>query len=328
MLSIIIPVYNTGDKLARCLDSILAQVFTCWELILVDDGSTDSSPVLCDQYARKDSRVSVFHTGNSGVSSARNRGIAESKGDWICFVDSDDWVEENYINEFCSRIPDGSDLIMQGYIKERDDIEIGRRHIAEGVIPRSSIPAYFLENDLIDFGSPCCKLFKRSIISDNGLAFPVNYSYGEDTVFFFRYINYCESISCVGKEGYHYVENSADSLSRRVHHSKPLLLFIKDSVPALERWAVGPAGEIILERQNAKNTALANRAINNSYILGYGENDKKDVLALFKQEIRPILKRKGLSLHSGVFVALTGLPVKAQLLLLNLFKATGIIKTS
>ena len=84
----------------------------------------------------------------------------------------------------------------------------------------------------------------------------------------------------------------------------------------------------ILEKHNAKNTALANRAINNLYILGYDEDDKKDVLALFKEEIRPMLKKKGLSLHSRVFIALTGLPVNAQLLLLNLFKATGIIKTS
>ncbi len=320
--------YNTGDRLVRCLDSILSQLFADWELILVDDGSTDSSPVLCDRYTEKDSLVRVIHTGNSGVSSARNRGVSESKGDWLCFVDSDDWLDDNYLNGFCSRIPDGADLIMQGYIKERCGIEIGRRHIREGFSSKKDIPAYSLENDLIEFGSPCCKLFKRAIIEQNDIAFPTGYSYGEDTIFFFRYLNYCESLSCVGKEGYHYVENSAESLSRRVHHSKQLMLFIKDSIEALEGWAKGADGEVIRSNQNAKNTALANRAINNMYVLGYDKNEKLDIISFFKQEIRPLLKRKGLSFHGRVFLGITGLPVGTQLLLFNILKATGIIKVN
>lgn len=320
--------YNTGDRLVRCLDSILYQLFTDWELILVDDGSTDSSPALCDRYAEKDSRVRVIHTGNSGVSLARNRGISESKGDWLCFVDSDDWLDDNYLNEFCSRIQNGADLIMQGYVKERDDIEIGRRHIHEGLITEKNIPTFILDNHLIGFGSPWCKLFKRRILSDYNLSFPVEYSYGEDTVFFFRYLNYCESLSCVDKEGYHYVENSTESLSRRVHHSKPLMLFIKDSIEALEGWAKGADGEVIRSNQNAKNTALANRAINNMYVLGYDKNEKLDIISFFKQEIRPMLKRKGLSFHGRVFLGITGLPVGTQLLLFNILKATGIIKVN
>ena len=89
MVSIIVPVYNTEKFLHRCIDSILAQTYTDFELLLIDDGSKDSSGAICDEYAVKDARVRVFHKENGGVSSARNLGLDNAKGEWITFVDSD-----------------------------------------------------------------------------------------------------------------------------------------------------------------------------------------------------------------------------------------------
>ena len=113
MISIIIPVYNVEKFLPQCIDSILAQTYKDFELILVDDGSPDGSPAICDSYAQRDERVRVIHQKNAGVSAARNNGIEHAKSEWISFVDSDDWVEPSYIEDF-HLDEDDADMIVQG----------------------------------------------------------------------------------------------------------------------------------------------------------------------------------------------------------------------
>lgn len=97
-ISIIVPVYNAEKTLHRCTNSIINQLYQNWELLLIDDGSTDNSSVICDEYVRKDKRIRVFHKENGGVSSARNVGLDNAEGEWITFIDSDDWVENNYLS--------------------------------------------------------------------------------------------------------------------------------------------------------------------------------------------------------------------------------------
>ena len=97
MISVLVPVYNTNQYLPRCIDSILDQCITDFELLLIDDGSSDGSGKICDAYAEKDSRIRVLHKENGGVSSARNLGLNEAKGEWVVFVDSDDWISDNCI---------------------------------------------------------------------------------------------------------------------------------------------------------------------------------------------------------------------------------------
>jgi glycosyltransferase involved in cell wall biosynthesis len=98
-VSIVVPVYNTAEYLPACLDSILAQSFTDFELILVDDGSTDDSLRICEAYAFRDARIRVFHQQNAGVSAARNFGVEQAQGDWLCYVDSDDVVLPAYLQD-------------------------------------------------------------------------------------------------------------------------------------------------------------------------------------------------------------------------------------
>ena len=99
-ISVIVPVYNVENYLRECVESILKQEYIDFELLLIDDGSTDSSGEICDEYIKKDSRVKVYHTLNHGVSSARNLGIERSKAPWICFVDSDDLIDKKYLSVF------------------------------------------------------------------------------------------------------------------------------------------------------------------------------------------------------------------------------------
>ena len=106
--SVIVPIYKVEKYLNKCIDSILKQTFQDFELILVDDGSPDKCPKICDEYAKKDKRVRVIHKENAGLVAARNTGIKEAKGDYICYVDGDDWISENdnlliHKNKFRSR---------------------------------------------------------------------------------------------------------------------------------------------------------------------------------------------------------------------------------
>ena len=325
LVSVIIPVYNTEDKLYRCLDSILNQLFINWELILVDDGSEAPTAEICDCYAGQDTRIKVLHTGNGGVSAARNRGLTLARSPWVCFIDSDDWVEAGYLQSYADRIETGADLVLGGYVKTRGELEIGRRHLTDGFVPEDGIPGYFLENNLLDFGSPCCKLFRRDILLREGLQFPEDYSYGEDTLFFFKYLQYCRSIVCIGQEEYHYVENTVESLSQRVHHSLPLLRFIKENTEVLGTFPSTPIWDEIRRRQNAKNVALANRAYINMFKLNYPKEQGLDVIRFFRQEVRPLLHAKGISAHDRGFLALTVLPEGLQWAVLTTFRKTRII---
>ncbi len=96
-ISVIVPVYNVEQYLPRCIDSILAQTFTDFELLLIDDGSRDNSGKICDEYAEKDSRIRVFHKENGGVSSARNVGLDNTCGEYVSFIDSDDWIGPSFL---------------------------------------------------------------------------------------------------------------------------------------------------------------------------------------------------------------------------------------
>ena len=118
-VSVIVPVYKVEKYIGKCIESILSQTFKDFELILVDDGSPDSSGAICDQYAQKDSRIQVIHKTNGGVSSARNVGISKSNGEWLCFVDSDDTVDKDYIENFGLE-QYKSELFIQGYKKKLD----------------------------------------------------------------------------------------------------------------------------------------------------------------------------------------------------------------
>lgn len=117
-VSIIVPVYNAEKYLVQCIDSILNQTFKDFELLLINDGSSDNSGKICEEYAKKDTRIRVYNKENGGVSSARNLGLENVTGEWIAFVDSDDWVEENYLDNFKYPIQQDVDFIACGWLQE------------------------------------------------------------------------------------------------------------------------------------------------------------------------------------------------------------------
>ncbi len=214
--SLIIPVYNAQSTLRRCLDSIVNQPFSDYELLLINDGSTDGGDAVCREYADKYSCIRYFAKENGGVSSARNLGLDEAKGEYILFADSDDYVSENYFSVISSSLDDCSaDLLLFGYRNfgtntlERDtgvffeNTEIG---VAERV-------SYAMHRYL--FSSLCNKVFKRQIIEQHNIRFANDLAIGEDQTFIFAYAMHIRSIASVSDKLYNVDVSGENSLSRK-----------------------------------------------------------------------------------------------------------------
>lgn len=174
LISVIVPVYNTKEYLSRCVESLLAQTYSPMEILLVDDGSSDGSEQLCDEFAAKDERIRVFHKENGGSSTARNLGLDNAKGEYIGFVDSDDYVEADMYQYLYDSLRENEVLLVQAGRKEID--EQGNR-LADICIPPKTIKKIsyqnFLKELLMHRGdcSFCTKLFHRSLLWDK--RFPV-----------------------------------------------------------------------------------------------------------------------------------------------------------
>ncbi len=205
MISVIVPVYNSEKFLDKCIESILNQTFTDFEVILVDDGSTDKSGQICDIWAHKDSRIKVMHQPNRGVSVARNNGIAAAKGEYIAFVDSDDSVNSDYLQLLYKNIHE-HDLAIG---TTRMDIMRENRQQLLAVADKSYTLLQFKKDMRHTFqsqyiNSPVNKLFKTEIIKNNNLVFDTSMNLGEDCVFCLAYMNLCQKIKCFSDTIYYY----------------------------------------------------------------------------------------------------------------------------
>lgn len=198
-ISIIVPVYNVEKYLRCCLDSIVAQTFTDWECICVDDGSPDNSGKILDEYAAKDNRFVIIHKENGGVSSARNAGLDIARGEYITFCDSDDWIESNTYETLILSINNRVDIISY-------DILYEYRNRSE-----TCSPDFFSQNNLQNIrniltgkirGYVVCRLIKKEIV--DSLRFDTSLELCEDLFFFLQLLSRSENIVHVNKPLYHY----------------------------------------------------------------------------------------------------------------------------
>lgn len=210
-ISIIVPVYNVEKYIDRCIDSILNQTFKDFELILVNDGSTDNSGDICDKYSKIDSRIKVIHKINGGVSSARNVGIDNANGKYIQFIDPDDWVDDLLLERSYNTINnEDSDIVFLG-IKYEDFIS---KRVTKRVVSKEIIfdinknikhdAIKLIKDDL--FGFTWCKLFKASIIKSHKIKFDESISLAEDEKFTCDYYKYINKISVLDEAYYYYVK--------------------------------------------------------------------------------------------------------------------------
>lgn len=233
-VSIIVPVYNVENYLERCLDSLINQSLKEIEIILIDDGSKDNSPKICDMYAERDSRIRVIHKQNQGLGMARNTGLDVAKGEYVVFVDSDDFVSTDAYEEMYNRIKiDGADMLMANYyqyntlnntIEEVKAISYSRivelteiKKIAcqiVGVNPR--------EKELDDIGMSVWKnMYSRDVLEKNDIRFCSERKFvSEDAIFHLMAVPKMKKISMMTESYYYYCQNGTESLSATFRESK------------------------------------------------------------------------------------------------------------
>lgn len=213
ILSVIIPVYNTSKYLHRCLDSILNQNFTDFELILINDGSTDDSLKILREYEAKDRRIIVIDKPNEGVSAARNHGIEIAKGEYIMFCDSDDHVAENWCETLLSFTQKNPDcLCCSAYY----------RVSSNQIIPKTlntdkeniTVCQCFI-NGL--FSGLWNKIYRISVIKENDIKFTVGFPNGEDVEFICKYLKYCQGLKYVAEPTYFYIDSETSALKKYYH---------------------------------------------------------------------------------------------------------------
>lgn len=214
LISIIVPAYNIEQYLPVCLSSIEQQTYQNFEVILVDDGSKDSTGEICDTIAAKDNRFKVIHQKNQGVSAARNTGVKVATGEYITFVDSDDELGNNFLEGFDFNY----DISIQGYL-----LQVGENRTPISYRELSSfdnVAKVYCLNDI--HSAPFCKLCKTDIIRKNNICFPECISFSEDTIFFLQYIKYCKSIHV--SESCHYVYFKREGSLTAKHHDVEMLM--------------------------------------------------------------------------------------------------------
>lgn len=279
MVSVIVPVYNVEKYLPKCIESICGQTMSDLEIILVDDGSTDRSGVICDEYAGKDSRIVVIHKGNGGLVSARQTGLEAASGAYVGYVDSDDWIDAEMYEEMlaaCER--DNADIAISLVY-----LEYGTKHsrnaapIPEGVYDRANRSMDKLIRNLFyseDYGGGgiapnlCSKLFRKDLLSRFQFRVDQRIVYGEDAACTYPCLVHADRVVMMDKAYYHYcirgnsISNSVDE--RYFERISPLYHCIKDS------FAEHPAHEMLIERLNYYMLELIVTGVNKLFGFGFG----------------------------------------------------------
>lgn len=210
LISIIVPIYNREHFLPACLDSILNQSYSQWECLLIDDGSTDNSGIICEDYAKRDDRFKVVHQSNQGVSTARNEGIKRALGEWICFIDSDDTVLPLYLEHLSEGVRANGDFVLSNYDKSVPYIS------SNCTLSGVDFVHFFVEHRLIALSGPIAKLYKSQIVKDSKILFHEEIFMGEDALFILEYMNHVGSVSFLVYSDYN-IHKTEGSLSTRYY---------------------------------------------------------------------------------------------------------------
>ena len=221
-ISIIVPVYMAEKYLHRCVDSLLAQTFQDFEILLIDDGSPDNSGEICDIYAQKDLRVRVFHKENGGVSSARQCGIDNAYGEYTIHVDPDDWVEPTMLEELYEKVKkDDVDMLICDYYEDYTDKSIYIKQEPSSLESDIVLKEHFKELH----GSCCNKLIRRSCYERYNISFPLDLTCSEDLYVCVSLLKHPITVAYLPKAFYHYTQDvNTNSLVKRIKTYEERLL--------------------------------------------------------------------------------------------------------
>ena len=208
LISLIIPCYNTETTIEKCLESVISQSYQNLEIIIIDDGSTDKTSAIIKQFQEKNSRIILINQENSGVSKARNQGIKMASGDYICFVDSDDWVEENYCSVLHQTlVENNADIsIAEAFFEDENGNIVGKHPNSEdsiAVYDKQTALKLLLEDKIIQ-SHPWAKLYKSELLKN--VSFPENLEAFEDYFTMFKVFNNAEKVVKINQPIYHYIQ--------------------------------------------------------------------------------------------------------------------------
>lgn len=275
-VSIIVPVYNAENYLHKCINSLLSQNFSDFELILVNDGSKDKSGEICDEYAKNDNRIKVIHKENGGVSSARNRGLDEAQGKYIMFCDSDDYIKEEFCAPLLNLANDDEDCLVLAGITEindqgktKDDLCAKFSEGESATLTNGEFCDLYIELNLnskfLLMNMPYNKLFSRSVIEKNHLRFDTKISYNEDFIFNIMYLDKVSTVKIYNKSIYNYYLDAPGSLCKKYVPNMDEVYRIKEDI----------LKKVIVDKASNQQDALrvwytfvfddTNRAINNTF---------------------------------------------------------------
>lgn len=207
LISVIVPVYKVEKYLNRCIKSIVEQTYNNLEIILVDDGSPDYCPAICDAWAEKDSRIKVIHKENGGLSDARNAGMKAANGELIGFVDSDDWIEQDFFQRlYCAMVENGADVAecATAYDTEKGELLRVRKEATDSLLERKEALRRLVLEDGV-YQTVWNKLYRREVV--DGIDFAVG-KYNEDDFWTYKVLDKGKSLATVEMPLYHYLQRS------------------------------------------------------------------------------------------------------------------------
>ena len=310
-ISVIVPVYNVQVYLKKCLTSIISNTYSCLEIILVDDGSTDQSGTICDQFANLDKRIKVIHKKNGGLSSARNAGLDIANGDYIFFVDSDDWLEKSIFEKMVKSVHlSKADIVQCGYVRETDStnnylfkpenkIFLGRYEISRELL---------LQNNIIV--NAWNKLYRKDVIGDVRFFEGKN---NEDNIFITDLLPKIKSISVISDPLYHYVirsnsitqaktsEKKVEDLYFAINYMRSNIVSYDSSLSSIASffYCKGLFYILLLFKNKEPNIDTYNKLIND-YLNSYKELKKSKVYS--EQRITDRIRLRALYMGRGLFL--------------------------
>ncbi|MBQ8420979.1 MAG: glycosyltransferase [Bacteroidales bacterium] len=246
-ISVIVPVYNVGELVARAVGSVCMQDFDSYEVILVDDGSTDESGKICDELASEYECIRVMHKENGGVSSARNAGLYAAHGEYVMFLDADDAIRDGSLSLMYG---EDCDMVLGGFEKlDGSSVTASYRPSSEAMYVGNERMCTFFDRNLASrntylLNSACFKLFRRSLIVKHQLRFIENLSFAEDKMFVMSFLSHADSVRTVPQTVYSYIlqEGSLSSDMSSDRHLRQVFVLLKAYAPLLKQLEVKYSG--------------------------------------------------------------------------------------
>ncbi len=282
IITIIVPVYNSENYISQCIESVINQDYTEWELLLIDDGSTDTSAEICNSYAGIERRIRLIKKENGGVSSARNLGISQARGDFVTFIDADDYVDKDYCSLLLKSIGQNVGMIILGMRRFLKDgsLQPIRHRMEDGTYSFASIARYTIDDGTLSgftFDSSCSVLYRKELIEKNHLRFDESIRFNEDGLFNAEYILHCRATIIINYEYTPYIYRyNNESVS---HTIDVMSIIYKHNMEAIEHklklFAVEIPEANILEQLEKRRAALALDKL--IYLAGKGDLSSKIV---------------------------------------------------